>query len=92
MSRFISDYKGAFKRKRVAGFREWIVFTLKSVLLMLLLLVGFSAAQYLLIMHTPLSDYVTVHGIEQSNRYGITIVLVLSFGPSVIYLGRLCMR
>ncbi|ROU09769.1 hypothetical protein EB837_23710 [Kluyvera ascorbata] len=86
MSEFISDYTGAFKPGHTIGIRRWMFFSLKCVLLFLLLLLVFSVTQYTLIMYTPLFEYVTVPGIKQSNVYGITMILAVSFGPCLFYL------
>lgn len=86
MSGFIGDYRDAFSRKRIIGIRRWIYFMLKSVLLCLLLSVVFSLLQYVLIIYTPLFEYVTVPGIKQSNIYGLIFMLVVSFCPGIIYL------
>lgn len=86
MSEFISDYTGAFKLRHTISIRRWMFFSLKCVLLFLLLLIVFSVTQYTLIMYTPLFEYVTVPGINQSNVYGITLILAVSFGPCLFYL------
>ncbi len=92
MSEFVSDYKAAFTLKNVISLRRWVYFTLKSMLLFLLLVLFFSILQYVAIVYTPLFEYVTVPGIKLSNMYGIAIVLVVSFGPSVLYLIRIFTR
>ena len=92
MSEFVSDYKAAFTLKNVISLRHWVYFTLKSMLLFLLLVLFFSILQYVAIVYTLLFEYVTVPGIKLSNMYGIAIVLVVSFGPSVLYLIRIFTR
>jgi len=94
MSEFIRDYKGAFRSSRYTGLRlrKWILFTLKSVLLFLVLCLVFSALQYAVIFWTPLFEYVTVPGVLISSVSGIVISLIVSFGPSVLYSIRNCIR
>lgn len=92
MSEFVSDYKAAFTLKNVISLRRWVYFTLKSMLLFLLLVLLFSILQYMSIVYTPLFEYVTVPGIKLSSVYGLAIVLVVSFGPSVLYLIRMFIR
>lgn len=92
MSEFVSDYKAAFTLKNVISLRRWVYFTLKSMLLFLLLVLLFSILQYMTILYTPLFEYVTVPGIKLSSIYGLAIVLVVSFGPSVLYLIRMFIR
>ena len=92
MSEFLSDYKAAFKLKNVISLRRWVCFSLKSMLLFLLLVLLFTLLQYVAIVYTPLFEYVTVPGIKLSSIYGLAIVLVVSFGPSVLYLIRIFTR
>ncbi len=92
MLEFINDYKGALKPHNKIGIKNWIYFTLKSFLLLVILFLMFSLAQYMVIMYTPLSEYVTVPGIESSNLYALMVMLVISFGPSMLYLFRIIFR
>lgn len=91
MSQYINDYKNAFNLKSIIGVRKWIFFTFKSAVLLLVLLLLFSLVQYWVVMYSPLADYMTVPGIEQSNIYGMIFMLAASFGPSVLYLVRIIM-
>ncbi|EKN6222147.1 hypothetical protein DVQ50_05490 [Yersinia enterocolitica] len=94
MAKFIRDYKGAFRRNGYIGLgiREWIFFTLKSALLFLVLILAFTALQYAVIFGTPLFDYLTAPGIRISSICGILASLIVSFGPSVLYNIRYCVR
>ena len=92
MSEFFSDYRGAFKRQKVISLKKWVYFSLKSVLLFIVLLLLFSFFQYVVIRYTPLYEYATVPGIKLSNIYGLILMLTASFGPSVLYLIRIIAR
>jgi len=94
MSEFLRDYKGAFRRSRYIGLglRKWILFTLKSVLLFFVLCLVFSALQYAVLFWTPLFEFVTAPGVLISSAIGIVISLIVSFGPSVLYSIRNCIR
>lgn len=92
MSQYVNDYKNAFNSKSIIGVRKWIFFTFKSAVLLLVLILLFSLVQYWVIMYSPLADYMTVPGIEQSNIYGMIFMLAASFGPSGLYLVRIIMR
>lgn len=85
MSDFIKDYKGAFRRDRYLGLGGWILFTLKSVLLFIVLCLVFTALQYAIIFGTPLFEYVTGPEVRISSICGIIASLIVSFGPSVLY-------
>lgn len=89
MSDFFGDYRGAFKLQNVIGLKRWIYFSLKSVLLFLLLLLLFSFFQYMVIFYTPLYEYVTAPGVKLSSIYGLILMLAVSFGPSLLYLIRI---
>lgn len=92
MSAFFSDYRGAFKLHNVIGLKRWIYFSLKSVLLFLLLLLLFSVLQCMIIFYTPLYEYVTAPGVKLSSIYGLILMLAASFGPSLLYLIRIIIR
>lgn len=92
MSAFINDYKGALKSRNEIGIKRWSYFTFKSFLLFVILFVMFSLVQYMVIMYTPLSEYVTAPGIERANLYALIVMLVVSFGPSMLYLSRIILR
>ncbi|TPG64090.1 hypothetical protein EAH77_04515 [Ewingella americana] len=94
MAKFIRDYKGAFRRNRYIGLglRKWIFFTLKSALLFLVLILAFSVLQYAVIFGTPLFDYLTATGVRISSICGILASLIVSFGPSMLYSIRYCVR
>ncbi|WP_211045763.1 hypothetical protein [Pectobacterium versatile] len=92
MSEFFGDYRGAFKLRNVIGLKRWIYFSLKSVLLFLLLLLLFSLFQYMVIFYTPLYEYVTAPGVKLSSIYGLILMLAVSFGPSLLYLIRIIIQ
>ncbi|GEM_PF-1232162 len=92
MYAFLEDYKNAFKPSQISGLKRWINFTLKSCVLALVLAVFFGLAQYFIVLYTPLIDYVTVPGIEQSNRYGLTLIAMISFAPSLAHLFKILLR
>lgn len=92
MSEFLRDYRGAFKLHNVIGLKRWIYFSLKSVLLFLLLLLLFSVLQYIVIFYTPLYEYVTAPGIKLSSIYALILMVAACFGPSLLYLIRIIIR
>lgn len=92
MSEFFGDYRGAFNLQKVIGLRRWVYFSLKSVLLFLLLVLLFSFFQYVVLFYTPLDEYVTAPGIRLSSIYGLILMLAASFGPSFLYLIKIIIR
>ena len=92
MREFIRDYRGAFKPRCRMGLRQWILFTLKSLFLFVVLIILFSLAQYALLIFTPLSEHVTVSDVRISSLIGLFICLIISFMPSVLYLVRHVLR
>lgn len=92
MSEFFSDYRGAFKLQNAIGIRRWVYFSLKSVLLFLLLVLLFSFFQYLVVFYTPLDEYMTAPGIKLSSIYGLILMLAVSFSPSLLYLIKIIIR
>jgi len=92
MQGYLRDYKGAFQRGCKVGWKQWIMFSLKSVFLFIALYLAFSCVQYALLFSTSLSEHVTVNEVRLSSLFGITLILLISFLPSVIYLVRLSFR
>jgi hypothetical protein len=86
---FLSEYRGAFQRECKIGRKQWVLFTLKSALLMIVLFLAFSCGQYALLFFTSLYEYVTVDEVRVSSLIGIALSLLISFVPSILYLFRL---
>lgn len=92
MSEFFNDYRGAFNLQNVIGFRRWVYFSIKSVLLFILLVLLFSFFQYLVVFYTPFDEYMTVPGIKLSSIYGLILMMAVSFTPSLLYLIKIIIR
>ncbi|PSN09383.1 hypothetical protein C7G83_01110 [Siccibacter turicensis] len=92
MSGFFKVYKGAFKPCNEIGIKRWAYFTLKSFVLLIILLVITSALQYLIIIYSPLFEYVTVADVEKTTLYALIFILAVTFVPSVVYLLRIILR
>ncbi len=92
MQGYLRDYKGAFQRGHKLGWKRWIMFSLKSVLLFIVLYLAICCFQYALLFYTSLYEHVTVNDVQLSSLLAITLMLLISAMPSIIYLVKLIFR
>ena len=78
----------AFKKGHRIGLRQWILLTLKGAIMFIALLIILNLAQYALLFSTSLYESVTVKEVRISSLVGILSSMVISFGPSILYLTR----
>ncbi|GLR09473.1 hypothetical protein GCM10007905_21930 [Mixta theicola] len=85
MSAFFRDYKKAFNQNDKMGLNEWINFTLKSLIMFLLLFLGYTALQYFILIKSPLFDYLSVSDVRLTSICGFTGILLACFTPCILY-------
>ncbi|UQY45900.1 hypothetical protein M1E08_11185 [Erwinia sp. PK3-005] len=85
MSAFFHAYKKAFNRDDKLSLGEWMNFTLKSLIIFMLLFLAFTVLQYFILIKSPLIDALTVSAVRLTSLCGFTLLLVGCFTPSILY-------